>query len=314
MPECATSPRPTSTRRSRSTPGTARSRPRWASWAREVDQAATVAAAQDIGQDPAVLGPALPGGRGGPGHPDPRRQPGEPHAAGLGGVRSHQPDRAAHPALRLRLRRRPGCAGPRHPGDRGHRPGHRRGRHRRGPHRRQTSTRRTSRPASTTARPRRWPKRPTPSPKTGSPSTPTAPPPSVTAETLGPWVTSRPGREALQLVLDREQVGEDLPGLLPDVGDPPAAASFTVEQRSPPHRPGPARHGLLRARLGPSGHRRPAQRRPIGGPRADPDPARARRRVGREPGHRRGDQPAGPGAVHRLRRRRLPHEHPPRLL
>ena len=60
----------------------------------------------------------------------------------------------------------------------------------------------------------------------------------VTAETLGPWVTSRPGREALQLVLDREQVGEDLPGLLPDVGDPPAAASFTVSNGRPRIVPG----------------------------------------------------------------------------
>jgi vancomycin resistance protein YoaR len=55
----------------------------------------------------------------------------------------------------------------------------------------------------------------------------------VDPETLGPWVTSRPGRNALQLVLDREQVGEDLPGLLPEVGDPPAAASFTVSNGRP---------------------------------------------------------------------------------
>jgi vancomycin resistance protein YoaR len=62
--------------------------------------------------------------------------------------------------------------------------------------------------------------------------------PDVTAQTLGPWVTSRPGREALKLVLDREQVGEDLPGLLPDVGDPPAAASFTVTNGLPRIVPG----------------------------------------------------------------------------
>ena len=50
----------------------------------------------------------------------------------------------------------------------------------------------------------------------------------VPPETLGPWVTSRAGENHLRLVLDREQVGEDLPGLLPNVGQTPQAASFTV--------------------------------------------------------------------------------------
>ena len=55
----------------------------------------------------------------------------------------------------------------------------------------------------------------------------------VTPETLGPWVTSRAGENRLRLVLDREQVGEDLPSLLPDVGDAPAAASFNVVNGRP---------------------------------------------------------------------------------
>jgi len=55
----------------------------------------------------------------------------------------------------------------------------------------------------------------------------------VAAETLGPWVTSRAGENQLRLVLDREQVGEDLPSLLPDVGDPAAAASFNVVNGRP---------------------------------------------------------------------------------
>ena len=50
----------------------------------------------------------------------------------------------------------------------------------------------------------------------------------VPPETLGPWVTSRAGENHLRLVLDRERVGEDLPGLLPNVGQTPQAASFTV--------------------------------------------------------------------------------------
>ena len=50
----------------------------------------------------------------------------------------------------------------------------------------------------------------------------------VPPETLGPWVTSRAGENHLRLALDREQVGEDLPGLLPNVGQTPQAASFTV--------------------------------------------------------------------------------------
>ena len=60
---------------------------------------------------------------------------------------------------------------------------------------------------------------------------------------LGPWITSRPGEEGLRLVLDREQVGEDLPSLLPDVGDPPAAASFTVVNGRPRIVPGQAGTG-----------------------------------------------------------------------
>ncbi len=55
----------------------------------------------------------------------------------------------------------------------------------------------------------------------------------VAPETLGPWVTSRAGQNRLRLVLDREQVGEDLPSLLPDVGQSPAAASFRVANGRP---------------------------------------------------------------------------------
>jgi hypothetical protein len=55
----------------------------------------------------------------------------------------------------------------------------------------------------------------------------------VEAALLGPWITSAPGENALRLVLDREQVAEDLPGLLPNVGDPPRAASFTVVNGQP---------------------------------------------------------------------------------
>jgi len=50
----------------------------------------------------------------------------------------------------------------------------------------------------------------------------------VAPETLGPWVTSRAGENQLRLVLDREQVGDDLPSLLTNVGETPQAASFTV--------------------------------------------------------------------------------------
>jgi vancomycin resistance protein YoaR len=60
----------------------------------------------------------------------------------------------------------------------------------------------------------------------------------VDAALLGPWITSQPGENALQLVLDREQVAEDLPGLLPDVGTPPRAASFTVTNGQPRIVPG----------------------------------------------------------------------------
>ena len=60
----------------------------------------------------------------------------------------------------------------------------------------------------------------------------------VEAALLGPWITSRPGEQQLQLVLDRQQVAEDLPGLLPEVGDPPAAASFTVVNGTPRIVPG----------------------------------------------------------------------------
>lgn len=55
----------------------------------------------------------------------------------------------------------------------------------------------------------------------------------VDAGTLGPWVTSRPGPDSLQLVLDPEQVQEDLPRLVRGVGTPPAAASFTVIGNTP---------------------------------------------------------------------------------
>ncbi len=50
----------------------------------------------------------------------------------------------------------------------------------------------------------------------------------VAPETLGAWVTSRAGENRLRLVLDREQVGDDLPSLLPNVGETPRAASFNV--------------------------------------------------------------------------------------
>ena len=60
----------------------------------------------------------------------------------------------------------------------------------------------------------------------------------VDAALLGPWITSRPGEDHLQLVLNREQVAEDLPGLIPDVGDPPRAASFTVVNGVPRIVPG----------------------------------------------------------------------------
>jgi len=55
----------------------------------------------------------------------------------------------------------------------------------------------------------------------------------VPAETLGPWVTSRAGENELRLVLDREQVGDDLPSLLPNVGETPQAASFNVVNGRP---------------------------------------------------------------------------------
>ena len=60
----------------------------------------------------------------------------------------------------------------------------------------------------------------------------------VDAALLGPWITSRPGEDQLQLVLNREQVAADLPGLIPDVGDPPRAASFTVSNGRPRIVPG----------------------------------------------------------------------------
>jgi hypothetical protein len=83
----------------------------------------------------------------------------------------------------------------------------------------------------------------------------------VDAPALGPWITSQPGQNALQLVLDREQVSTDLPGLLPDVGDPPAAASFTVGADNVPRivpghpgtgccAPGSARQVIRALRLG----------------------------------------------------------------
>jgi hypothetical protein len=55
----------------------------------------------------------------------------------------------------------------------------------------------------------------------------------VEPEELGPWITSRAGENRLRLVIDREQITEDLPGLLPDVGQPPRAASFTVRNNRP---------------------------------------------------------------------------------
>jgi vancomycin resistance protein YoaR len=55
----------------------------------------------------------------------------------------------------------------------------------------------------------------------------------VDAATLGPWITSRPGAEQLQLVLDPEEVQEDLPELLPDVGETPSPAGFTVVNNLP---------------------------------------------------------------------------------
>jgi vancomycin resistance protein YoaR len=60
----------------------------------------------------------------------------------------------------------------------------------------------------------------------------------VDAALLGPWITSRPGEDHLQLVLNRQQVAEDLPGLIPDVGDPPRPASFNVVNGVPRIVPG----------------------------------------------------------------------------
>ena len=65
----------------------------------------------------------------------------------------------------------------------------------------------------------------------------------VDAAALGPWITSRPGAESLELVLDRERVGEDLPSLLPEIGDPPRPASFTVVNGVPRIVPGEPGNG-----------------------------------------------------------------------
>lgn len=55
----------------------------------------------------------------------------------------------------------------------------------------------------------------------------------VPPATLGPWVTSRASENGLRLALDREQVGDDLPALLPNVGETPEAASFNVVNGRP---------------------------------------------------------------------------------
>ncbi|MEL7209875.1 MAG: VanW family protein, partial [Actinomycetota bacterium] len=63
----------------------------------------------------------------------------------------------------------------------------------------------------------------------------------VPTEILGPWITSRPGEEELELFVVREKITEDLPGLLGNVGQAPVDAGFTVENGVPvviPSQPG----------------------------------------------------------------------------
>jgi vancomycin resistance protein YoaR len=55
----------------------------------------------------------------------------------------------------------------------------------------------------------------------------------VPPETLGPWLSSRPGQNELELFVRRGQISEDLPSLLNNVGRAPTPASFTVEGGKP---------------------------------------------------------------------------------
>jgi len=50
----------------------------------------------------------------------------------------------------------------------------------------------------------------------------------VSAAQIGPWITARAGENGLRLAIDREAASEDLPGILPNVGEPARAASFNV--------------------------------------------------------------------------------------
>lgn len=56
---------------------------------------------------------------------------------------------------------------------------------------------------------------------------------AVSAQQLGPWITSRSGDNGLRLVLDRVRATEELPSVLPDVGDPARPAGFTVVNGRP---------------------------------------------------------------------------------
>jgi vancomycin resistance protein YoaR len=55
----------------------------------------------------------------------------------------------------------------------------------------------------------------------------------VATEVLGPWISSRPGEQELELYVVPDVLNEDLPNLLSDVGQAPVPASFTVENGVP---------------------------------------------------------------------------------
>jgi vancomycin resistance protein YoaR len=55
----------------------------------------------------------------------------------------------------------------------------------------------------------------------------------VPPEVLGPWLSSRPGEQELELFVVPDVLNADLPGLLSDVGQAPVPASITVENGVP---------------------------------------------------------------------------------
>ena len=72
----------------------------------------------------------------------------------------------------------------------------------------------------------------------------------VGPETLRTWITSKAGRARLKLTVDQELIEQELPELLPEFGDPPVNASFTVGAFGPEVVPGRSGTGCAHLHFG----------------------------------------------------------------